>query len=320
MKTASLFQSVLSLSLCLLALPVLSQTNEEMPSPCLVSSLNLSTGYNPQTTSYYTTGDTDPYWKVTYISPGLYADASGLVTIGSGAQLVSPHPMWSQNSQCRYLSALTNSSFTTQPARIYRTHLERTFQVCKTDTFSLQFNYAADDTLAIYLDGVYQFQTAAAHTSNSGQITLPLSAGTHTVKGILANGDFGNPGYYGARVAATVTSATGRNTMISESSPCSDYVCKPAGITDMNSSKEFAFRVVPNPVSGTPVKLYFSVPTNLTSGQVRVMALDGRTLFETAVTEGRGMIEVPVGDWPKGVYLAMFSFNGNRQTIQLLVR
>jgi len=227
--------------------------------PCLTNSLIINTGYNPITNTAIAPGInggaavTDPHWIITSESPGVATAIAatlpllpGLVEVAPGANadvvpIVGPG-LWATNpagDPGGWISCLNSNYYNDCLCGTpYYMTLGRPFRMCSDDSITLSF-YIVDDNYisATDIDGtvlpfsqtpppVFSYFSTYTYFTQ----TLYLTAGTHTVHFLVNNWNLtaGSPpaNPTGLDVYGTVWSATGSNSLVSESSAaCNAYVC-----------------------------------------------------------------------------------------------
>jgi len=224
-------------------------------SQCLTNSLIINTGYDPITGAAIppgTNGGTpviDPHWILSAVSPGVATaiaatPIAGLIEVipGNNANVIQPiFGSWASNpvgDPGGWISCLnSNTYYDCLCGTPYNMTLGRPFRMCSDDSIKLTL-YIADDNYmsATDIDGVPLLfsQPAIASTTFFSTYafftqTVYLTAGTHTIHFVVNNynilaGSPSNP--TGLDVYGTVSSASGSNSLVSESSAaCNTYVC-----------------------------------------------------------------------------------------------
>ena len=223
--------------------------------PCLTNSLIINTGYDPITNAAVTpstnggTPAPDPHWILSAVSPGVATAIAatpipGLIEVvpGNNADVVQTLTgSWATNPVADpggWISCLNSNTYNDCLCGTpYNMTLGRPFRMCSDDSIKLSFYIANDNYIsASDLDGTplgftettpplgTYFSTYTYFTK-----TVYLTAGTHTVHFEVNNwnitsGSPANP--TGLDIYGTVASATGSNTLVSESSAaCNTYVC-----------------------------------------------------------------------------------------------
>ncbi len=234
---------------------------------CLGNTLIINTGYNPVTAAAVTpvvdgttltSSNTDPHWNASCISAGAnYGITSDALTAVSGAADVvntvtgwASFPgttgeigNWINNANASYY--YTDGTY---GANGYYTVFTRPFRLCSADDIKININIACDNWCAgIYVDDVSCTPTSTSYFDESvtpgmnassnynmftgvSTISLSLAAGTHNISVLVYNFFDGGPqplNYTGLAIYGTVTSATGSNSIVMESSGCSSYTCVP---------------------------------------------------------------------------------------------
>ncbi len=216
---------------------------------CLTSSLVINTGYNPITGTAIAGGANgatpvpDPHWVVTAESPGVATAIAGTPIIGlvevvpgNKADIITPvSGPWITNPAANpgnWISCLNSNTYTDPGTGILlNMTLGRPFRMCSDDNITFSFYIASDNlTTAANIDGT---TVLPAPTSAYGSYTLYtqtvfLTAGTHTINIVVNNQNVAtsssNP--TGLNVYGTIFSATGLNSLVSESyASCSTYAC-----------------------------------------------------------------------------------------------
>ncbi len=225
-------------------------------SACLTNSLIINTGYNPITTVAIPGGANgapavpDPHWTLTAVSPGVAAaiavtPITGLVEVapGASADVITNVGAWAVNPAGNpggWISCLnSNTYYTSGTGTIpYNMTLGRSFRMCSDDSIKITFYVANDNYIpATNIDGVplgFSQPAIASTTFYSTYAfytqTVFLTAGTHTFNVEVADyddatTDGSNP--TGLDLYGTVASASGLNSLVSESSAsCAAYVCE----------------------------------------------------------------------------------------------
>jgi len=224
-------------------------------SGCLTSSLIINTGYDPVANAAITAGTNggtpvpDPHWILSAVSPGVATAIAatpipGLIEVvpGNAADIVQTLTgSWVTNPVADpggWISCLNSNTYNDCLCGTpYNMTLGRPFRMCGDDSIKLSFYIANDNYIsASDLDGVPLgfTQTTPPATTNFSMYTyftktVYLTSGTHTVHFEVNNwnittGSPANP--TGLDIYGTVSSVTGSNTLISESSAaCNAYVC-----------------------------------------------------------------------------------------------
>ncbi len=226
-------------------------------SQCLTNSLVINTGYDPLTGTAIAGGANgapaviDPKWTLTAVSPGVATAIAGTPIIGlvevvpgANADVVTPVGGWAINPAANpggWISCLnSNTYYTSGTGTIpYNMTLGREFRMCTDDSIRITFYVANDNYIpATDIDGIplgFSQPAIASPAFYSSYAfytqTVFLTAGTHTFNVQVADYDdastpSSNP--TGLDLYGTVSSATGLNSLVSESfASCLTYVCDP---------------------------------------------------------------------------------------------
>lgn len=224
---------------------------------CLTNSLIINTAYDPVTGAAINGGTnggtpvTDPHWVLTSVSPGVAASFAitpipGLIEVvpGNNADVISHGPSWAYNpfgNPGGWISCLNSNTYTTDgtgeaTGTPYNMTLGRPFKMCGDDSIKFTFFIANDNYIhRTDIDGIpLAFAQAADTPVGNFSVFTPftqtvyLTSGTHTVNVEVNNYNVPNvrPNPTGLDVYGTISSATGRNSLVSESDPaCRSYVC-----------------------------------------------------------------------------------------------
>ena len=221
---------------------------------CLTNSLIINTGYNPITGTAITPGAngasavTDPHWIVSTITADVTTaiaatPITGLVEVtpGNSADVVTTVGGWATNPASNpggWISCVNSNEYydNGDTTLILNTTLSRTFKMCTDDSIKFTFFIADDNYVsATSIDGtallfsqppgilLSTFSTFASFTQ-----TVFLTAGTHTINIVTNNFSVATPSENptGLDLYGTVSSATGSNSLVSESTTaCLSYVC-----------------------------------------------------------------------------------------------
>ena len=221
---------------------------------CLTSSLTINTGYEPLTGNALAPGINggtpvpDPHWIVSAITADVTAaiaatPIAGLVEVtpGSSADVITPVGGWTINppgNPGSWISCVNTNQYydNGDTTLILNTTLSRTFKMCTDDSIKFTFFIADDNYVsATSIDGtallfsqppgilLSTFSTFASFTQ-----TVFLTAGTHTINIVTNNFSVATPSENptGLDLYGTVSSATGSNSLVSESTTaCLSYVC-----------------------------------------------------------------------------------------------
>lgn len=202
---------------------------------CLVSSLRVSTGFNPVTTGMTTAGSPDPMWDINFLSPA-NAAVPGAYLATSDARVITPDASKVTAATCRWLSFINANNYPTNPSNTYHADYIRKFQSCVKDSFRFKVKIGCDDRIReIWIDGtvVYAGQPPAPNMANfiawtNVNTTISLPPGGHTI--VVKTMNYPWPktttNFYGFALDGNLTSIAGIGSLVSESSACKDYVCK----------------------------------------------------------------------------------------------
>ena len=216
---------------------------------CLTSSLIINTGYNPITGLAIPGGANgaaavqDPHWILTAASPATGAAIAatpipGLVAVvpGNRADVVTPvGGAWVANpggNPGNWISGMNSNTYNDQgTGLLYTMTFGRPFRMCTDDSIRFTFYISSDNfTSAANIDGTIVIPTPAtgfnAYTFYTQ--TVWLTTGTHTINFVVNNQNLASLGSNptGINVYGTIASATGINSMVSESyASCSSYTC-----------------------------------------------------------------------------------------------
>ncbi len=228
---------------------------------CLVNSLTINTAYNPVTGFAIPGGAngatpvTDPYWILTAETPTVPTAISltalpGLIAVipGNNANIITKVFLWSSNPFGQpggWISCLNSNYYVTDGTgiTIYEMTLGRPFRVCSDDSIVLDFYIASDNNISsTNIDGIIPltfsepalplltyFSTFTHFTQ-----TVFLTAGTHTVNIVVNNLNqvSVSVNQTGLNVYGTVSSKTGKTSLVSESNPaCVGYICPTVSVT-----------------------------------------------------------------------------------------
>jgi len=281
---------------------------------CLTNSLIINTGYDPTTGSAITPGCNlctpvnDPKWQISYLSPEMIADGvpagATLQTAGNAADVVDAYGSWVTNpsspgAQGNWINCVNaNYCLTTDVGSVYAFYVtfSRTFTLCTADDITLNLNIANDNMInngpnvlgnvGLYVDAPSSmWYDVDADPSNQTAYTnvvrtMHLGAGTHTIYINVIN--YNNvPSYMynetGLNVYGTVASATGTNSIVSESTACSSYSCgSPTFITGPTYVCVGGTITLADPVTGGV----------WTSGATGIATIDPSTGVLTGVSSG----------------------------------
>jgi hypothetical protein len=222
-----------------LFLTFVAKTFSQAPLCTPVSSLVINTGYNPVTGIAIVSGQRDPNWIVTAMSPAMQSDPldvcspvpqSAIVTSNGDGTIV---PLAPPNSG--YISCLSNRIQQTTIGKIYTMTVTRNFTTCVADNININMQIAVDNTIdLITIDGVAQTFTPPSPTSYkfaNYNFSVQLSAGNHTIA-IVAENTTSGTAYpngsiiangFGLIVVGTISSATGFNSLPGTS--CTTNTC-----------------------------------------------------------------------------------------------
>jgi gliding motility-associated-like protein len=269
---------------------------------CLVNSLIINTAYDPVTGLSIPGGANgatpvpDPRWILTAVTPGVGAGIAatpiaGLIPVipGSSANVILPLVgAWVSNPIANpggWISCVNSNLYYTDGTgvTVYEMTLGRTFKMCSDDSITLDYYIANDNYCAgTNIDGnpLIFSQPASTVTTNYSMYThvtqtVYLTAGSHTFNVIIAN--FNSPGVVpnptGLNLYGTVSSATGTNSLISETNTtCGTYVC-PCNMLGMPDSvfacEGIATVLTPTVTGSNPVLSYAWTPaTGLSSSTI----------------------------------------------------
>jgi len=237
--------------LFLITIAFLSVYNTHAQS-CLTNSLIINTGYNPITGTAITPGANgatpvpDPHWTISEISPYVATaitetPITGLIEVipGNSADVVTKESAWVANPAADpggWISCLNSNTYWDDATdAVLNMTLSRSFTMCSEDSITLVFYSANDNYISTAnIDGTFLFsQPAAALTATYSTYayyttTIFLTAGTHTINIEVVDYNTTTAGENptGLDLYGTVSSATGTNSLISESTAaCLSYVC-----------------------------------------------------------------------------------------------
>jgi gliding motility-associated-like protein len=223
---------------------------------CLTNSLIINTGYDPVTGTTIAPGAngatavTDPHWKVTSISPDVagaiaVTPITGLVEVapGNSADVIVAETFWATNptgTPGGWISCLNSNTYydAGHDTAVYNATLSRSFRMCSDDSVTISITVTDDDyILTSDIDGAFLYSEPVASlpgfsSFHSFTHTTFLTAGTHTINFTVSDYsiDYSSENPTGLDIYGTVASATGSNSLVSESSTaCLAYVC---GILD----------------------------------------------------------------------------------------
>ena len=270
---------------------------------CNVSSLKINTGYDPLTGTAVapgTDGGTpvpDPHWTVTAESPSIATAifSTGLIEVvpGSAADVIPTLGGWTGDpggTPGGWLSCINSNTYTTDgtgpSGTVYSMTFGRSFRMCTDDNITLDFYIAADNYVPVMdIDGttlsfaetlpaVGTYFTTFTHYTQ----TIALTAGTHTVHVTVINyNDAGGPesNPSGLNIYGTVASATGVNTLVSESSAsCATFscggICNALSLVDTLHQCAGTTVVLPASIVGTDsvLSILWTPPTGLSATNV----------------------------------------------------
>ena len=179
---------------------------------CLVSQLTVNTGYNPVTNSTYAIGVQDQYWSVTYNSPSNQAVAPALPPYQS--YTVTPNGAWTTNANTRWVCFLSNPNYSTinTTDSTYQNTYTRYFKTCLTDSFTFNFQWAADNWLSsLIVDGITYFTQGVQSSSNQfntwhtiSPFTVYLTPGTHEIDAVVFNYPAGGTNPTGLNIIGSI--------------------------------------------------------------------------------------------------------------------
>ena len=201
---------------------------------CLVSSLNISTGYDPTTSTFpYVAGVHDPKWVFSGGSTDLMSSLSFYGYTPGAWDVGTDGCCWATCSGGGGFAQWINCADVYNPlmyvgSYVYTMTFSRSFSLCCSTNVCLNLSFAGDDIITnINVDG-----GASLYSSGTGSyspcVGLPnpcmaLSAGTHTLNITISCDATASPNPNGLCVYGTVTTATPE--IISESTACSGYAC-----------------------------------------------------------------------------------------------
>ncbi|HVX00976.1 MAG TPA: gliding motility-associated C-terminal domain-containing protein [Candidatus Babeliaceae bacterium] len=297
--------------------------------PCLTNTLIVNTGYDPITNTAIAPGTnggtpiTDPHWIISYISPDITTAIASTpppalteVTVGNEADVIQKYPLyWTSNppgDPGGWISCVNSNQYNDNGSSNYSFNLtfSRNFRMCSNDSIIITLFLACDDAVtALDVDGISQSfsqPTPPALSNFTGYTsftrTLYLTAGTHSINISTVNTPFiiTNPGesgmnQSGLNVYGTVSSATGSNSIVSESSTaCNAYVC------DSNSSPCLSDTVVINtgynPITNTAIAPSANGGTPVTDPHWIVSSISSDITTAIANTSSPSLTEVTAGE------------------------
>ncbi|MGN6568361.1 MAG: T9SS type A sorting domain-containing protein [Flavipsychrobacter sp.] len=287
----------------------------------LVSSLNISTGYDnvSHTTIPYVNNDDD--WLITNLTPPFVPyssyDYPGLVQApwyisGVTSPIILPGSGW---------ISYNPTSMTVGPYDNIGGHIffEYRFTTCAADVITLHANVLCDNGLTnFYVDGVNTGFTMNPYLSsnwNPGSSTsysASLPAGTHTIDIEVANVGTGQPNNpAGLDLSGVLTSPHG---VLVDHDNFPNYHClqskmlQSVGNLDNTNRTSSIEQNTPNPFNGsTQIKYFISglQPNTFIS----VTDINGRTLMTYPIT-GEGEGSITIGNLAPGTYLYSLNVNG----------
>jgi type IX secretion system substrate protein len=257
-----------SQSLILLAILLFSfSVNNSYGQPCLTNSLTINTGYDPVLGIPITPGGnacpavTDPKWMVTAISsPGVYnaitattaccslwydCPTGTVVEATANADVINAITGggWVTNPSSNYISCINASWFNTDgtgpsPAGTqYAMTLSRSFTMCVCDSLVFDLQISNDNWISdVDIDGGPILFSQPVSIGNYLAFVpftyrIALSAGTHVLNVVVNNWNDNiplNQNGLGLNVVGTISSASGSNSLVSESNTaCLGYSCPP---------------------------------------------------------------------------------------------
>lgn len=219
---------------------------------CLTNSLKINTGYNTITNTAIAGGANgatpvvDPHWILTAASPAVGPAIAGTpipgitaVVPGANANVIQNAGPWATNPAANpgnWISCVNSNTYndpgTGAPLNMT---LGRPFRMCAADSVKIDI-YIADDNYisATNVDGtmplgfsqpagpIPSYFTTYSHFVQ----TVYLTPGTHTINFVVNNYPVAGSNPTGLNVYGTVSSATGLNSLVSESyASCASYVC-----------------------------------------------------------------------------------------------
>jgi len=206
---------------------------------CPTNTLNISTGYNPNTGGLVGPVADDPRWTVSYISAQMRNDiiTSGLtpVTTGNPAKIVPLHGGgWVGSTTANWITCMDWNSFTrTVPGILYDFTLRRQFTLCEAAVVTVNMNVAGDNCItSITVNGVNIFThpICPVNTNYNTLTTVPtysvfLAAGTYNIDVTVSEDNAAGNGA-GMVMEGTLTSGP-VNAFTSENTSCAGFPCFP---------------------------------------------------------------------------------------------
>ncbi len=214
---------------------------------CLTNTLTVNTGYNPITNTAIAPGTNggvpvpDALWIITAMSAGTSAAIAGTggltpVVPGNKADVVQPvGGAWVANPAGNpggWINCVNSNTYTDPANGVPLTiTFGRPFRLCTADSVRVTIFVASDNSSpAVNIDGTMTLPAPAtgfnAYTPYTQ--TVYLTAGTHTFNIVVSNQNLVSPGSNptGLNVYGTFSSATGVNSLVSESyASCASYNC-----------------------------------------------------------------------------------------------
>lgn len=166
-------------------------------SACAIDTLNVSTGYNPNTNSLLTPLAIDANWVLTAVP------TNAAVSLPGPTWVITPSLSWSTYTNAQWLSPITNAGYNINniPADSFGPfRFQRCFCLCQPSSVRIKYKMLADDQAQGFIDNILLVDgTTGGHFLTVTQLlvdtTITLAAGVHCLSVDLYNTGGGPMGF-----------------------------------------------------------------------------------------------------------------------------